>query len=32
MLTLKILDTVGEVVFERTGMSINDCYEGKLEA
>ena len=31
MLTLKILDTVGEVVFERTGMSINDCYEGKLE-
>ena len=30
MLTLKIINTEGTVVFERKGMSIDACYEGKL--
>ena len=31
MLTLKIMDTKGEVLYERKGMNIETCYEGVLE-
>lgn len=31
MLTLKIMDTEGKVLFERKGMNIVACYEGVLE-
>ncbi len=31
MLTLKITDAKGEVLFERSGMNISEVYKGKLE-
>ena len=32
MLTLKIFDTAGKVLFEKKGMNIDTCYSGLLEA